>query len=318
MKFQSHLKNAVASALVVGMLVAPFQTMAKADPQKTAAWTNIMGSAVSGLMGYLCTDFFMMAGVNIDAPQLALEYMVYKAMQDVTYEWKPKPQQSYQMAAKSNEDNAGVDTSSVQVSDNAEEGARTFEAQALESVGIEVLGMNDVSSLANGRQDVVKNLTRLTYDGDQLVLNNNLTQRENEAISKMQAENYQKMATAGVARAELALETAYQASLDANGGDASGDLTADTSGSENIQMAAAGADRPDPTLSALPGEITSTGMGMRVQSLMNLELAQRINLANAIQGNILSIEAARALRKTPQLYVIATAKYNKGGDAKEQ
>lgn len=299
MKFQSHLKNAVASALVMGMLVAPFQTMAKADPQKTAAWTNIMGSAVSGLMGYLCTDFFVMAGVNIDAPQLALEYMVYRAMQEVTYKWKPKPQQYYQMAAKSNEDNAGVDTSSVQDLPG-DEGARTFEAQALESVGIEVLGMNDVSSLANGRQDVVKNLTRLTYDGDQLVLNNNLTQRENEAISKMQAENYQKMATAGVARAELALETAYQASLDAQGDSADLELTQDTSGDDNIKMAAAGADRPNPTLSALPGEITSTGMGMRVQSLMNLELAQRINLANTIQGNILSIEAARALKNAPR------------------
>ena len=46
-----------------------------------------------------------------------------------------------------------------------------------------------------------------------------------------------------------------------------------------------------------PEKITSTASGMRVQAVMNLEFAQRLNLGNTLVGNELTILAARALNK---------------------
>ena len=292
MKFQSHFKNGIASALVVGTLLLPMEGMA--DSKTVSGWGQIIGGAAGGALGWICTDFFLMAAVNVDAAQLALEYLVYDAMKNVTDKWEPEPKESYTQSASSNECNSSVKTTSV-----TEKGSLDFEVQALTNVGIEAVEVTRVYDIAGSRDKVVENLTRLTYDADELVLNFDLNHEENDMIDVAQAKNYQWLSTAGIARAELGLKTVSQAAVDA-GGDAA-EITDDASSSKDVELAAEGATKVDTSLTGLPKTITSTGMGMRVQSLMNLELAQRVNLANALQGNSLVIEAARALRNAPRI-----------------
>ena len=297
MKFQSRFKSSVATALIVGTLVMPMRGMA-ADSKVISGWGQIIGGAAGAAMSWIMTDFFYEQFANVDAAQLALEGLVYAAMLDVTDKWDPEPKESYQKAAQNNEDNASVDMSGVT---NEKEADLSFETEVLTNVGIEALNVLEVSDIAGARDKAVEKLTRLTYDGDTLVLNTELTQQEDGAIEEMQTKNYQWISTAGIARAELGLETAYQAAVDAGGAAADSGITGDSSNDDNIQMAAATAGTANLTLKQLPNSVTSTGMAQRVQTLMNLELAQRVNLSNALQGNVLSIEAARALKNSPRV-----------------
>ncbi len=294
MNFQSRFKNVAASALIAGMLAIPGRSMAIS--QTGMGWVGIGLGAASGLISYFCTDFFQVIGVNMDPAQLAFEALIYNEMRRVTDKWRPEPAEAYHMAAQDNENDMPVPMDGL-----TEDGAYPFETQALTNVGIEVLGLQDISSLALGQRQVMSGLTRLTYDGDEAALDTDLTQEGEIRISDMQAANYQNMSTAGIARAELGLETTYQSSLNIGGqaANTSMGLTQDASNQSGVTMAAAQTENPNPTLHELPGTIQSTGMAMRVQTLMNLELAQRINLANALQGNLLSIEAARALKNAP-------------------
>lgn len=296
MKLQSHFRNGIAAALIVGTLMAPVRTYA-ADSKTISGWAQIIGGAAGAALSWILTEFFVEIGVNVDAAQLALEYLVYDAMKDVTDKWDPEPKETYEKAAEDNEDNSTVSTEDVQ-KESVEAEQWDFEVQALKNVGIEALGLKNVSELASGRDTVVSNLSRLKKDGDMLVLDMDLNQTQNETITNTQDKNYQKMSTAGIARAELGLETTYQASVDA-GGEAA-NITDDTSGDDNVTMSAAAAETSNVGFTELPSSVTSTGMAMRVQILMNLELAQRVNLANALQGNILTIEAARALKRAPR------------------
>ncbi len=353
MKFQSYLKNSLASALILVMVSVPVQGWSAAPAASgigmgagagavsgagTSAvqsavksgigaatsgaasgalmgaaagvaqgvisaalgpqWGQIIGSAAGGLMAYIMTDFFYEMGANVDAAQLALETGVYLAMRNVTDKWDPEPKKSYQAAAKNNEDSASVPTTSL-TPDNLQAEDLAFKAGVLKNVGIETLGIETVSDIYGSRDAVVENLTYMNYDGDDLVLDDQLTANQMTQISEMQAKNYQWISTAGVARAELGLETAYQAAVDAGAGMA-GEITQDNaSGDDNITMATSQLDAVNTSVAAMPSTITSTGMGMRVQAVENLELAQRINLSNALQGNVLSVEAARALKNAP-------------------
>ena len=259
-------------------------------------WSQIIGSAAGGAMSWIMTSFFWQLGVNIDAAQLALEYLIYDAMKKVTDDWQPEPKATYEMIADENEDYTPVpmEEFTAPTSDVAEKW--DFEVQSLKNVGIEAVGLTNVAEIAGGRDSVLSNLSRLKKDGS---LDMDIDQETDAGIKEKQNQNYQWMSTAGIARAELGLEVANQAAVDAGGEAAS--ITADTSGDGNITMNAAAAEDTNTTLRGWPNQITSTGMGMRVQILMNLELAQRVNLANTLQGNTLSIEAARALKKAPRV-----------------
>lgn len=313
------LASSAASGAVGGLVMGAAGGLITAT--LGAAWSQIIMGTVGTLMTILLTDYWFMLAVNIDAPQLALEYLVYNAMKNVTDKWDPEPAKKYKQAACSNECGSSVDTSDMDKDVEETEYKWDFEVQVLKDIGIETLGLKKINELAEGRNTVINDLSQLTYKNGKLELDADLTHQSVMSIKHKQSENYQWMSTAGIARAELGLETAYQAAVDA-GGDAASEITIDgqsgtisssTSGNEAIEMSTASPDGPvNYTLKELPSNVTSTGMAQRVQSLMNLELAQRVNLANTLQGNSISIEAARALKQAPG--AIRETSDDEGGD----
>lgn len=286
-----------------------------------AAWSQIIMGTIGTLMTIIWTDYFFMLAANIDAAQLALEYMVYDAMKDVTDEWDPAVTDRYEKAAKTNETenptaNVPTDDMSKDTATEPEKYNWDFEVQVLKNIGIEVVNKKKIYELAEGRTEVVDKLSQLVYSKGNLVLDTDLNHQTFMIIKDRQAKNFQWMSTAGIARAELGLETAYQAAVDA-GGDAASDITSDTSGSEAILMStqAPNEDKNEQVaLKDMPThkDFQTAAAQMRVQSLMNLELAQRINLANTLQGNSLSIEAARALKQAPR--AIRVGSEDEGGN----
>ena len=292
MKLQSILKNTVASLLIAGTLVVSSPVKAG---NAISGWGQIISSAAGGALSWLVAEYFTMSAANVDPIQLAAEGLVYAAMLDVTDKWEPEPQESYEKAAQNNDDGSQTDLSSV-----TESGALSFEVQSLTNVGLEVVNLKDVASIAQGRPTVVRAITKMLEDASDL--DYDLNDAQLGKITENQDKNYQWLSTAGLTRAELGLKTAYQASVDAGGEvqSSSGQDGADNSENQ-VEMGASESYVKSQNLTSLPGSVTSTAGAMRVQTLMNLELAQRVNLSNALQGNILSIEAARALRNAATL-----------------
>jgi hypothetical protein len=116
-----------------------------------------------------------------------------------------------------------------------------------------------------------------------------------EEIAQTQNDNYRYLSTAGIARAELGLKTTYNAAANAQGA-GTPDVTETSPDANDVQSVAEQVYQKQQKLTELPASVSSIGHAMRVQTLMNLELAQRINLSNALQSSILSIEAARELK----------------------
>ncbi len=287
MKFQSKLKNTVASALIAGMLM--LSSPVKAG-NAISGWGQIIGGAAGGALSWIMTEFFTMIAVNVDPIQLAAEGLVYAAMLEVTDKWEPEPQESYEKAAQNNDDGSQTSLATV-----TEEGALPFEVQSLKNVGIEVLNLKDVASLAQGRAMVAEGISVMVSDGSDI--NFDLNDAQLDTVNSNQSKNYQWMSTAGLARAELGLKTAFQAAGDAGGEVQSASGQTGNGNSENdVELAASEGFVKNQSLTELPSAVTSTAGAMRVQTLMNMELAQRVNLSNALQGSILSIEAARALK----------------------
>ena len=285
MKFKSQLKNGMASALICTSLMLS----APAHADTMGGWMQIVGSSIGGIMTLLNTPTAVQQlGINVDAAQLALEISILNAMKDVTNEWDPEPKESYQSAAKNNDDGAKTSMSCV-----TKEGCLDFEAQSLTAVGIEAFNLGTLSSITGGRSTVISGLSKMTPNATNLLSRDTTSQQTLDTILINQDVNYQNISTAGVTRALLGLKTSYQASVDA-----SGTAVSDTEGEQggSVDFVEDGDFIQNQSLTQLPGSVTSTAQAMSVQALMNMELAQRINLSNALQSNILSIEAARGLR----------------------
>lgn len=286
MKIKSQLKNTLASALMVSTLLVT--TPGRADTMGGAM--QIIGSTVGGLMTLFATSAaIQQAGVNVDAVQAAAELAVWAAMKDVTYKWPPM-EEEYVKAGKSNEDNKKIENPT------SKKTALPFEVQTLNAVGLEALEIQGLNALLNARGVVITDLSKMQLTANSVKLKSSeTTDRALEEIAQTQNDNYRYLSTAGIARAELGLKTTYNASANAQGA-GTPDVTETSPDANDVQSVAEQVYQKQQKLTELPASVSSIGHAMRVQTLMNLELAQRINLSNALQSSILSIEAARELK----------------------
>lgn len=282
---KNKFKNTVASVLMAGTLFATIPV--RADTMGGAM--QIIGSTIGSLMFLMAKPPYMKhVGVNFDAVQLAAEWAVLNAMKRVTYEWPPM-QDEYTKAGQNNEDDKKI------TNPTSKEEALPFEISSLTAVGLEALDLKGFEPLVNGRPIVINDMSKmqLTSNGGAQLKSVETPDKVLAEIVQKQDQNYRLLSSAGVARAELALKSTYQAATSARAGQA----TTEPQASDNeVQQEAEEQFSEQQDLVDLPAKITSIAYAMRVQTLMNLELAQRINLSNALQGNILSIEAARELK----------------------
>ena len=289
------MKLRAASALVLAALIQPADVSAKSG---VSAWASLISGAASAGLGILGKDYFFQEGINIDPATIAAEALVLVAMKKVTDKWDPEPTDHYQMAAKENEDGKSPEVNLTEESEEAK--GLYYKVEVLENIGLEALGLKGVADMANSRERVMQGISEIEIDGDHTKCKSDLNEAQVAVICELQDRNYMWLSTAGVARSELGLKTAYQASAEMGGGEVSGEGLSPVSGNEGDEQMVGAGDLPNEfvPLPQLPSKISSTAYGMRVQSVMNLEFAQRINLANVLQGNLLTIEAARVLRNS--------------------
>ena len=291
-----------------------------------SAWTGIaINSLVSiggDLLSYLGADrvIWMAPAGNLDPIQLAEEVGVLTAMKKVKYEWKPKPQKEYQEAAQSNGGGSGGGGGDINGSDSLTK-TLGFQAASLYNVGIEAIGVGPALSEIisdSTREDILSKLESFqtstgtasfssSSNGDQnppgagscaapyTICEEEVTTEQQTELNLRQEQNKQWFATAGIAHAELGMKSVYQAMIN-DGGLLAGSAAAQ----EEIRAAMADGKNSIKVqdLSGLIGIAVNTVMAQKIVALMNLELAQRLNQGNMLQGSILTIEAARALTKT--------------------
>ena len=248
---------------------------------------------------------------NIDPAQVALEYMVLRELKKLNVEWDPEPKDSYEKSAQDNGGSCGGGSSggdtdtSPDTSNVTKAGSLSFQVAVLKNVGIEAIGIGaDLSSLVSDstRSAILSGLAFLKKtDGSSSddendtggagsckasysVCLNATTATEQEEVRKTQVKNEQYFGTAGVARAELGLKTVQQAIVE-NGG------TAPASSSKSTVQ----------NLTGLVGKGSNTAAAQKIVALMNLELAQRLNVGNMLQGSTLTVEAAYAFTKLSTL-----------------
>ncbi len=237
-----------------------------------------------------------MTGINTDAAQIAAEALVYAAMCTVTDTWSPEPKDHYEKAAQENDNKKCPGTESfTDVSDVP------FFVNSLVAKGLEIVPLPPEPSVlpqTSSRQAAMQVITFLQGSDPNLEFNKDFTSTQERAIVGNQQANEQWISTEGIARAELALMTAQQGAVDDGIGLADTATSLNTEGKADIQTKAVEGSNIQLTLSDMAGSGTSTAEAMRIQSVMNLELAQRMNLTNMLQGNILSLESARLLQES--------------------
>ena len=259
---------------------------------------------------------YQVVGVNVDPALTAAEYMVLNQMKKTNDEWKPKPQQQYQEAAKSNGAGSGGSSGGVSYDDLNQTVA--FQVASLKNVGIEVLNVgpmlaeiattdtyNKILSDLEWAQPKSGATTKSDKTGagscaaDYSVCSkyDSMSPEEQDQVPVRQMQNQQNYGTAGIAHAELGLMSVQQAI--ANDGDSSVNKVGTSSSSEAVFIP--GTTTTGQNLSGMIGSGANTVAAMKVVALMNLELAQRLNQGNMMQGSILTIEAARAFPDTATL-----------------
>ncbi len=301
MKLKKKLLSCAAVAL-----------MLKATPVMAGTgWTGTILGAVGLLYTTLMTfwnggNVVYMKAINTDPLQLVAEYQVLDTMKHITDVWQPEPADTYENAAVNN----GAYDQMEFVPENGLELPLNFQVAALQNVGIEAINVApDLSSIVGARslilggleyfQEATSTDKATSTCGYSICLNSKLTTTQRGVISQTQIKNQQWYATAGIAHAELGLKVVRQAIVN-DGGAMS--QTADTSPSRSAVTSAfsttTGKTANVQDLSGLPGTGKNTYNAMKIVSLMNLELAQRLNQGIMLQGSGLVIEASRALTQT--------------------
>ena len=301
MKLKKKLLSCAAVAL-----------MLKATPVMAGTgWTGTILGAVGLLYTTLMTfwnggNVVYMKAINTDPLQLVAEYKVLDTMKHITDVWQPEPADTYENAAANN----GAYEQMEFVPENGLESPLNFQAAALKNVGIEAINVApDLSSIVGARslilggleyfQEATSTEKNTSSCGYSICLNSKLTTTQRGVISQTQIKNQQWYATAGIAHAELGLKVVRQAIVN-DGGAMS--QTADTSPSRAAVTSAfsttTGKTANVQDLSGLPGTGKNTYNAMKIVSMMNLELAQRLNQGIMLQGSGLVIEASRALTQT--------------------
>ncbi|MBO7484361.1 MAG: hypothetical protein J6T55_04525 [Alphaproteobacteria bacterium] len=306
MKLKKKLLSCAAVAL-----------MLKATPVMAGTgWTGTILGAVGLLYTTLMTfwnggNVVYMKAINTDPLQLVAEYQVLDTMKHIKDVWTgmdeshPDPIDTYENAAVNN----GYDQMEF-VPENGLELPLNFQVAALQNVGIEAINVApDLSSIVGARslilggleyfQEATSSEKNTSSCGYSICLNSKLTTTQRGVISQTQIKNQQWYATAGIAHAELGLKVVRQAIVN-DGGAMS--QTADTSPSRAAVTSAfsttTGKTANVQDLSGLPGTGKNTYNAMKIVSMMNLELAQRLNQGIMLQGSGLVIEASRALTQT--------------------
>ena len=301
MKLKKKLLSCAAVAL-----------MLKATPVMAGTgWTGTILGAVGLLYTTLMTfwnggNVVYMKAINTDPLQLVAEYQVLNTMKHITDVWQPEPADTYENAAVNN----GAYDQMEFVPENGLELPLNFQVAALQNVGIEAINVApDLSSIVGARslilggleyfQEATSTEKNTSSCGYSICLNSKLTTAQRGVILQTQIKNQQWYATAGIAHAELGLKVVRQAIVN-DGGAMS--QTADTSPSRAAVTSAfsttTGKTANVQDLSGLPGTGKNTYNAMKIVSMMNLELAQRLNQGIMLQGSGLVIEASRALTQT--------------------
>jgi hypothetical protein len=297
------------------------------------SWLSAAASGAGLLYGAFMAYFNggdvvnMIAG-NLDPAQVAAEALVLYQMYNIKDKWDPKPKDEYQAAACSNGGGSGGSDGAVTYDSNTEK--LPFQTASLQNVGIEAIGVGtmlaEITS-AETRTKILNELAALktkdasstsssgsnsnsssssssgsknnttpgagSCEASYSVCSNyaELSETEKEQVFSKQVLNEQDYGTAGLAHAELGLKSVQQAI--ANDGDSSVGKQGTSSSADNVTLVA-GETTSVQDLSKLIGTGANTVSAMKIVSLMNLELAQRLNQGNMLQGSILTIEAARA------------------------
>ena len=291
---KKQLKSSIMSAVLAGALLSPMGVSAAGNTM--GAWTSGISGTVGVGVSMFLTDFFLQMGANVDPLQLAAEGALLAALKQSTVQWEGvEKDQRFVNAAEDNEDGACTTTTldTITVSPEANN-AVVYDIEVLTDVGLESVGLQGLGAVLSGRDQVAQTLTELLPANGSLTCNKSLTTNQIEALYVARAKNYEWLSTAGLTRGELALESigatyekdgVYAKQTDNGDGDI---IAANTAEEENMTIF---------KLYQYPEKITSTASGMRVQAVMNLEFAQRLNLGNTLVGNELTILAARALNK---------------------
>ena len=319
-----QFKKTLMAGVVAGVLMASVPGMAGGN---TGAYISIGASAASMVLTLLLPPPWTVIGVNIDAAQLIAEYFVYDAMKETTFIWDPEPAEEYQQAAQDNGGSGGSGSGGVDYSSVVQ--TLSFQTASLQNVGIEAVDvgteLTEIAS-ADTRSKILEKLgwlqekgskssstTAITTSGSSTTSSSgantgagsctasysvclrNMTAEEEAAVSSLQKVNEQNFGTAGIAHAELGLKSVQQAI--ANDGGSSLKKSNTGSSSENATFASSTTTSVQ-DLSKLIGTGKNTVAAMKIVALMNLELAQRLNQGNMMQGSSLTIEAARAFPNT--------------------
>ena len=311
------LKSKLLSCVVVLSLFGAKPAMA------LSSWASTILGAVGVIHGLSMT--FLNGGntvwmngmgitVNTDPAQLIAEAGVLYTMKHITDKWQPEPADTYYKAAANN----GAYEQMEFVPENGLENPMNFQLAALQNVGIEALGIgSDLASIMGARSSILGGLeffqlkpstaaNSATADAGVCtapysICKKSLTTAQREAVSTAQEKNKQRYGTAGIAHAELGLKSVQQAIVDDKGALTKEDTAYNHNGAITAFGMTQGKSVTVQDLSSLIGAGKNTYNAMKIVAIMNLELAQRLNEGNMLQGSTLTIEAARAFPKTREI-----------------
>ena len=310
------LKRKLLASVTLGTLLTSTKVLAGG----MSSWGGIAISGATMVLGILLSLYMgprvvWQPTINADPAQLVAEFLVYNQLKDTKDNWEPEPQDTYQKAAENNGGCNGSGGGSSSATKSLSSPLK-FEIASLVNIGIEAVGVG--AGLGEIATDSTRSeiLTKLAFCQEKSVATVDpseeststtagscsapysiciepLTSEKEEEIIATQNENLQNYGTAGIAHAELGLKSVQQAIVDDVGAEATSasqeglEATLETTKVTQVQ-----------NLKGLIGKGGNTVAEMKIVALMNLELAQRLNQGNMLQGSALTIEAARAFPDT--------------------
>ena len=307
------LKTKLLSCAMALSLLGASPAMAIGD------WTAVtMGTIMTihaGVMFALSNGGVVwMTAINTDPLQIIAEAGVLYTMKHITDKWQPEPATDYQQAAADN----GRYEQMEFIPENGLENPMNFQVAALQNVGIEALNIGpDLSSILSARNQILSELEYFqpkpsnsgnstsaeagTCSATYSICKKALTTTQKKTISANQVKNEQWYGTAGIAHAELGLKAVQQAIVDDGGSLTKEDTSPTQNGAITAFGTTTGKNMAVQDLSGLIGTGRNTYNAMKIVAMMNLELAQRLNEGNMLQGSTLVIEAARAFPRTSDI-----------------
>ena len=322
----NKFKKTLMAGVTAGMLMT--STAGMAGGSWLGAGLSAAGTLYSGAMLFFNGgDIVHMLAGNVDAAEILAEALVLYQMTRTEDVWDPEPADEYEKAAENNGGSGGCSGGGGSSGDNGvsvENLSQTlaFVAASLKNVGIEAIGVSPALSDISSAETRTKILGQLGYfqkknsksSGSSTTSESNkvpeagsceasysiclkdMTDSQRDEVAVRQKVNEQNFGTAGITHAELGLKAVQQA-IAHDGGSSVGKVGTSSS-SEKVTI---GGTTSVQGLTGLIGTGKNTVAAMKIVALMNLELAQRLNQGNMMQGSTLTVEAARAFPKTAEI-----------------